>query len=243
MSLIKLNAIPSTNSYLRALSSENRLEDYTVVITENQTAGRGQRGTSWVSEPDKNLTFSVFKDVSAINLKQPFLISIVTSLAVLRALNTLAIPKLSIKWPNDILAENKKICGILIENVIKNKQYKASIIGIGVNINQNRFDNLPQASSLKIITGRVFNSEEVMKAILKELKKSFKQLEKGEIEALKDTYDDYLFRKNKPSTFKDAEGHFFSGYIKNVSESGALQILLEDGIVRAFDLKELTLMY
>ncbi|GAA4281423.1 biotin--[acetyl-CoA-carboxylase] ligase [Gaetbulibacter aestuarii] len=243
MLIIKLDAIPSTNSYLRMLSSEKRLKDYTVVQTTNQTEGRGQRGTSWYSEPGKNLALSVFKDVSGISLKQSFLISIVTSLAVLRCLKTFGIPKLKIKWPNDILAENKKICGILIENVIQQHQYKGSIIGIGLNVNQITFNNLPQASSLKSITGRNFNFDELTNGILKELKKGFKNLEKGKIDDLKLDYEEHLFRINKPSTFKDAEGNMFSGYIKNVSDSGALQVLLEDGIVRAFDLKALTLMY
>lgn len=243
MLIIKLNAIPSTNSYLRKLGSEKPLKDYTVVLTTNQTEGRGQRGTSWESEPGKNLALSVFKDVSGLALEQSFLISIVTSLAVLRGLKTLGVPKLKIKWPNDILSENKKICGILIENVIQQQQYKASIIGIGINVNQTSFPNLPQASSLKNITGRVFDFDELTNCILNELEKGFTLLENGKITDLKKDYENHLFRKNKPSTFKDANGNFFTGYIKNVSDSGALQVLLEDGIVRAFDLKALTLLY
>jgi len=243
MHIIKLDAINSTNTYLRALSGEKILKDYTVVITNNQTEGRGQRGTEWCSESGKNLTLSVFKDVSAFDLTHPFIISIITSVAVLKAMHYFSIPKLKIKWPNDILSENKKICGILIENIIKQQQYKASIIGIGININQTEFQNLPQASSLKKITGRLFDLDEVAKVILNHLKNTFESFENGQVDALKKSYESNLFRKNKPSTFKDDKGHLFTGYIKSVSESGALQVLLEDGIVRAFNLKELTLLY
>ena len=243
MPLIKLNAIDSTNSYLRKLSIRKDIEDYTVVVTKNQTNGRGQMGASWHSETSKNLTFSVFKELSNIYLEHPFYISIVTSLALIKALQFVVITKLSIKWPNDILAEDKKICGILIENVIQQNQLKASIIGVGLNVNQTTFGNLPRASSLKLITGMVYNLDEVLHAIIKNLEHYFEVLKAGNLKALKDEYETYLFRKNKPSTFRDAENNIFTGYIKSVSDSGSLQVLLEDGIIKAFDLKEITLLY
>ena len=243
MLIIKLDAIDSTNSYLRKLSGEKFLKDFTVVMTANQKQGRGQRGTSWVSEPGKNLALSVFKDVTSLSLDQSFMISVVTALSVIHALKSFGVPKLKIKWPNDILSENKKICGILIENVISKNQHKDSIIGIGLNVNQTTFDQLPQASSLKSITGRVFDLEELTHAILKELKKTFKRLESESGDNLRAAYESLLFRKDKPSTFRNTTGELFSGYIKSVSGSGALQVLLEDGIVKSFELKELTLLY
>src|SRR5690606_22019676 len=162
MRVIKLNAIDSTNSYLRRLSHEESLEDYTVVTAEHQTEGRGQMGTVWNSENSKNLMFSVFRDTSKIQLEHPFLISMVTSLAILKALQRFSISRLSIKWPNDILSEDKKICGILIESVIKQNSLSNTIIGVGLNVNQTDFKNLPKASSLKLITGNVFDLEEVL---------------------------------------------------------------------------------
>ena len=136
MKIIKLDAIDSTNTYLRQLSSEEKLDDFTVVTAASQTAGKGQMGTKWASEKGKNLTFSVFKKVSCLENDEQFYISMATSLAIYNALKGFQIPKLAIKWPNDILSENQKICGILIENVIQNSKMTAAIIGIGLNVNQ-----------------------------------------------------------------------------------------------------------
>ena len=243
MRIIKLNAIDSTNSYLRNLSVKEKLDDYTVVLAEKQINGRGQMGTIWESETARNLTFSVFKDFFGHAVEQPFVISMVTALAILKTLQGFSVPRLSIKWPNDILSEHKKICGVLIENVIKQNTLQASIIGIGLNVNQTSFENLPQASSLKIITGQIHNPEEIAISILEHLKGYFKLLEKGEFNEVKEAYESCLFRKNKPSTFKDPEGLMFSGFIKGVADSGNLQVLLEDNILKEFNLKEITLLY
>lgn len=243
MPIIKLNAIDSTNNYMRRLSYEEILEDYTIVTAEHQTHGRGQMGAIWSSESSKNLMFSVFKDTSNLNLEYPFLISMATSLAILRALQSFSISKLSIKWPNDILSEDKKICGILIENVIKNTHLSNTIIGVGLNVNQTDFMDLPRASSLKLITGQVFDLEEILFGIIKYLRYYFKILKRGNHHDLKNDYEAYLFRKDKPSTFQDNKGFVFSGYIKSVNLLGNLQVLLEDDIVKEFDLKEITLLY
>lgn len=243
MLIIKLNAIDSTNSYLKRLCATELVADYTAVMAETQTEGRGQMGTVWSSQTSKNLTFSVYKDISMYDLEHPFYISVVVALALIKTLRSFSIDKLSVKWPNDILSENKKVCGILIENVVKQNKFSNSIIGIGLNVNQVTFDDLPQASSLHLITGRVFNLDEVAQSIIKNLKHYFKLLKHNEIETLKTKYETYLFRKNKPSTFKDAEGVIFSGIIKGVSNSGQLQVLLEDAVVKEFEFKTISLLY
>ncbi|NCP90405.1 MAG: biotin--[acetyl-CoA-carboxylase] ligase, partial [Flavobacteriales bacterium] len=152
-------------------------------------------------------------------------------------------PKLSVKWPNDILSEDKKICGVLIENVIKQNRFKASIIGVGLNVNQTNFEDLPKATSLKLLTGTTFSLDEVLHTMIKFLKYYFMILRKEEYFFLKQEYESYLFRKNKPSTFKDAEGSVFSGIIKGISNAGNLRVLIEDDIVKEFDLKDVSLLY
>jgi len=243
MYIIKLDAIDSTNSYLRQLSVSEALEDYTVVIAKHQTKGRGQMGAIWNSQASKNLTVSVFKKVSFLNLDCHFFISAVVSLSILEALKKFHIKNLKVKWPNDILAENKKIGGILIENIIKQNKLNATIMGFGINVNQTEFDGLPQASSLHLISGRIYVLEEVLHAILKKLEHYFKLLEQKQYDTLKVAYEKHLFRKDKPSTFKDNKGQLFSGYIKGISNLGKLQILVEDNIVKEFDFKEVTLLY
>ena len=185
----------------------------------------------------------MFKDLSGLEFEVPFYISMVVALSVYKTLNFFSIPKISIKWPNDILSANKKICGILIENVIKQNSINASVIGIGLNVNQTNFDNLPQASSLKMITGNVFDLNELAITIINHLKDYFLLLQDNKLSVIKSEYESYLFRKNKPSTFKDVEGVMFSGFIKGVSETGNLQVLLEDEIIKEFDMKSITLLY
>ena len=242
MHIIKLNATDSTNSYLRRYLVKNKVEDYTVVIAKEQSNGRGQMGTVWSSEASKNLTFSVFKDLSIHVVEFPFYISMAISLAILKALKTLNIPNLSIKWPNDILSADKKICGILIENVIKNK-LESTIIGIGVNVNQTKFNGLPKASSLKNISGVHYDLDEVLYRIMIYTKEYSLLLQKGDYDVVKNEYEANLFRKDKPSTFKDTEGTLFTGFVKGVTKYGKLMVILEDEIVKKFDLKEIQHLY
>ncbi|WP_299335911.1 biotin--[acetyl-CoA-carboxylase] ligase [uncultured Psychroserpens sp.] len=243
MRIIKLSAIDSTNSFLRQLSSTEALTDYTVVVADSQTNGRGQMGTTWSSHPSKNLMASVFLDVSFLDTENSFFISMATSLAISNAVKTFQIKNIKIKWPNDILADQKKISGILIENVIKNNQIQGTIIGFGLNINQIVFDNLPNATSMHMVTGKTYDLDEVLQSIINYLKQYMNMLRNSKFHDLKTLYESELFRKNKPSTFEDAKGLRFSGYIKGVSNSGYLQILLEDNITKEFDLKEVKLLY
>ncbi len=243
MRIVKLNAIDSTNSYLRQLSAKEVVEDFTVVLANYQTHGRGQMGTQWSSQESKNLISSVFVDTSFVKIEHNFYISIVVSLSIFRMLENLYIKKLKVKWPNDIMAGNKKIAGILIENVIKQNHLQASIIGIGLNINQTTFNDLPNASSLRLITGKVFNLDEILQAILKQLNRYFTLLKEGHMSLLKNEYEKCLFRNNKPSTFLNAEGQMFSGIIIGITDSGNLKVKMEDEIIMEFDLKSIRILY
>ena len=153
MQIIKLNATDSTNNYLKQLLMDTALEDFCVVVTNHQTKGKGQMGAEWVSEKGKNLTFSVLKKEPSIVLPRRFLLSILVSLSIIKTLEAYSVPKLAIKWPNDILSDHHKISGILIENIIKSNKIDFSVIGIGLNVNQKLFKGLPKVTSLKSILG------------------------------------------------------------------------------------------
>lgn len=242
MQIIKLNAIGSTNSFLREMIYNDVVTDYTVVVARHQTNGRGQMGTVWNSEEGKNLMFSMFKDLSMHDVEFPFYISMAMSLAILKTLKRLHIPDLSIKWPNDILSANKKVCGILIENVIKNR-LNSTIIGVGLNVNQTEFKGIPKASSLKSITGIYYDLDEILNSIITDTKAYSKLLQQRLYDAVKNEYEAHLFRKDKPSTFKNNKGELFSGFVKGVTKYGKLMVLLEDDVVKKFNLKEIALMY
>lgn len=243
MYIIKLDAIDSTNSYLKGMASVNIPKDFTVVVAEHQTEGRGQMGTLWETQNGKNLTASVFKKLDGFEIERQFYISMVVSLAIFKALNSLQIPRLRIKWPNDILSANKKICGILIENVIKNNLLQGSVIGFGLNVNQKAFKDLPQASSMSLLTGKLYDKDEILSIILEELIRFFKLLEAKKYEEIKTEYETKLLRKDKPSTFQNRSGNVFSGIIKGVTNEGQLIVWTEDEIIKTFDLKEVTLLY
>jgi biotin-(acetyl-coA-carboxylase) ligase len=165
------------------------------------------------------------------------------SLAIFRALKKLYIPDLAVKWANDILSSKKKICGILIENTLHKEQISASIIGIGVNVNQIFFNDLPNVSSLQKIMGHPFDLEEVLLLICQELEVSLKSLSPTRFETMLDEYHTHLFRKDKPSTFEYPNGERFMGYIRGVSHNGQLQVEQEDALMSSFSLKEIKLLY
>jgi len=223
--------------------SQNVVCDFTVVSAENQTNGKGQLGSEWSSSVGENLTFSVFVDTSFLQSHNQFYLNCAVSISVFNVLKKMLVPRLCVKWPNDILSHHKKICGILIENIVKSNGDYHSIIGIGLNVNQSVFNTQFKASSLKNIIGKYFDLDELLILIIVELQSQIKKLKDGKFDELHEAYEKYLFRKNKPSTFMNAEGELFSGFIKNVTSSGKLQVLLEDEILQEFRLKEVKLLY
>ena len=243
MQIIKLNATDSTNLYLKDLMNSKSLEDFTIVVANEQTMGRGQMGTTWVSEPGKNLTFSILRKFDTVRLPSPFLLNICISLAVFSTLKKLHIPDLKVKWPNDILSGNSKICGILIENILSGNRLVASIIGIGLNVNQITFDNLPNVSSMKLLLGETIDLGQLLKSFQIELMQIFLKLEEVGADNMQRDYEEVLFRKDKPSTFRDKEGILFMGFIRGVTNEGKLNVTLEDNVLKAFELKEISLLY
>ena len=243
MQRIKLDATDSTNAYLKKLMLSEKLEDYTIVTANEQLNGRGQMGTQWESEAGKNLTFSVLKYFKNYRIHEQFLLNIITSLAVYYTLKKLFIPNLRVKWPNDILSGNFKICGILIENNLKNDIIQSSIIGFGLNVNQLEFGNLKKASSLKKIKGTTFNLEELLTSLVLNLKILFNEFESGKVSDIRKHYEMFLFRKDKPSTFKDRDSKLFTGYIRGISAEGNLVVELEDAILKEYAFKELELLH
>ncbi|WP_347051821.1 biotin--[acetyl-CoA-carboxylase] ligase [Flavobacterium olei] len=242
MKLIKLDAIDSTNDFLKALSSAEELENFTVVTAEYQTKGKGQVGGVWTSEAGKNLTMSVLVRDFLHNNQQVFDLSVAVSLAVSEALKSLNIPDICIKWPNDILSYNKKLAGILIENTIKSDGRIVSVVGIGINVNQTDYNELPHASSLAVIKGRSFDKEDLAVLIVEKLKQKI-QLWETSWEIFWSTYFDSLFKKGIPSPFRNKNDQDFMGIIQGVSKSGKLQVLLEDDSVAEFEIKEVKMLY
>ena len=242
MKLIKLDAIDSTNEFLKGLSSNQVVENFTVVTAEIQTKGKGQMGAVWVSEPGKNLIMSVLVNSFLLNNNQIFDINIVTSVSIIQALKTFKIPELSIKWPNDIMSYNKKIGGVLIENSIKSDGDIISIVGLGLNVNQTDFEHLPRASSLAAICKTTFNKEDLLLKIVEKFEENIQSWNQNK-DLLWDAYNNILFKKGVPMPFADPDQQNFMGIIQGVTAFGKLQILLEDDSVSEFDIKEVQMLY
>ena len=241
MKIIKLNAIDSTNSFLKELAITSALENYTVVIAKKQTLGRGQLGSNWFSESGKSLTFSVFVSFNDLEIHQKKYLNFAVSLSVYNTLLTYKIPKLKIKWPNDILSANKKLCGILIENVIKGKIISSSVIGIGLNVNQEKFSSqIKNATSIYNCLNLKIDLDILLKDIILELKKNIQLLNLKKLDDLENEYLSSLYKLNIPTMFKDCRNKNFMGIIKNISPEGKLQIMLEDNSIKEFGIKEVS---
>ena len=243
MQLIKLSATPSTNTYLKELMGEMNLVDFTVVTAKNQTQGRGQRDSTWDSEGGKNLTFSILKKNIRLNLSDSFLISIVVPLAIVEVLNDLGIPKVKIKWPNDILSCDLKIGGILIENTIIGVKVSRSVIGIGLNVNQKSFNGVAHASSMSKIVGKDFDLESLLTQLLNKLEYRLNALDSIHKEGLFKEYYEHLFRKGERSQFTDTNNNPFYGNITGITPEGLLEVETEKDGKKVFGLKEIKLNY
>ncbi|SCY03796.1 biotin--[acetyl-CoA-carboxylase] ligase [Flavobacterium caeni] len=238
MRFVKLDATRSTNDFLKELSAAEPLENFTVVSAESQTQGKGQMGAVWTSEAGKNLTMSVLaKDVVA-DIQSVFLLNAAVATAVVDVLKRHAIPQLQIKWPNDIMAGNKKVGGILIENSFKSDGSVSSVVGLGLNVNQTNFNGLPQASSLSLATGRMFDRDELLVQIAEAVKENA-----GQLEPAWERYSSLLFRKGVPTAFQLPNGERFMGIIADVTLEGKLQVQLEDGSLVVFGIKEIQMLY
>ena len=243
MKIIKLNAIDSTNTYLKNLSKSEVVSDGTLVVSECQTHGRGQMGAAWQSKPGQSLTFSMLKRLNGLHVSDQSAITFVVSIAIKNVLQKLHIPGITVKWPNDIMSYNQKLCGILIENQLEGSFVASTIIGIGLNVNESKFKGLPQATSMRLATGITFNREEVLELITGEIQNELKILESGNTAGLKTAYEDSLFRKNLVSAFEDPNGFQFNGLIVGVSDSGELLVETDDEILNTFELKQIKLLF
>ena len=245
MKLITLPTTDSTNRYLKDLvHSEAVLPNYLTVFTPVQTAGVGQYGAKWQSDPNTNLTFSTLFIPKNLTIERAFILNMLVPLAVVKVLKAQDIAaEIKIKWPNDIIIERKKVGGILIENIVQGQQIVKSVIGIGLNVNQRDFSGLPKASSLANITGRAFKVKKLLKEVMKALEEMLEEVSATSFGQVYEEYQEYLFQKGKVSAFRPKTGKDFMGIIRGVTPNGALIVATETEEIKQFQLKEVELLY
>ncbi len=227
----------STNTLLSDLAQKTQQQEGTVVITHAQTKGRGQRGNGWEAEPGKNLTFSVLLKPHFLTPSTQFNLTIAVSLALADFLKTKISPRPYIKWPNDMLVNNQKICGILIENTLAGESIQQSVVGIGLNVNQRHFTS-PTATSLQLETGVEFDLATELSDLVTCLESRYLQLRSGKFSELRQEYLNNLYWINEDQQFV-ANGRVFKGNIEGIDELGKLAVR-EHNRVNYYGIKEIS---
>jgi BirA family biotin operon repressor/biotin-[acetyl-CoA-carboxylase] ligase len=230
----------STNDLALQLCQQSSSPEGTVVITDNQTKGRGQRGNTWQTDVGKNFTFSLILKPTFLAIQDQFYLNIFTSLAIVDYLKTHASKALQVKWPNDIMADGKKICGILIENQIRGTSFEQTIVGIGLNVNQKTF-SMSTPTSLAILTEKEYNLFTELEILLKKIEIRYLQLREGKLSLLKEDYLRAMYWSGEKHTFSDHQ-EIFEGTIEGIDHSGKLMLNVR-GSSRSFAMKEISYMY
>ena len=241
-----LPEVESTNTYaINLLRNVNAIEG-TVIYTNNQTQGKGQRGTVWSSEIAKNITLSVILQPKFLNINQSFYLSKITALAcydVLTELLDASHYDIKIKWPNDILVNKKKIGGILIENNVNGSHIQHAVIGVGLNVNQQNFGELGDiATSLFNEKNKNYDTSFIMELLCSKLEKWYLKLKENKLDLIHSVYLSHLFGLNETVHFIDNSGKSFYAEIINVEENGKLLVRNTDEELLTFDIKEVKMI-
>ena len=233
--IIHLDSVDSTNNYVANLLNDGKIDHGTVVLADAQFAGKGQRSAIWSAKAGENLTFTVLLDNVNLSVSRQFYLNRMVSLSFVRFLCTIGLSP-SIKWPNDIFVGGKKIGGILIENQLYQHQIKSSIIGIGLNINQQVFDGFTATSTL-LETGVYRNPKDILYGFIDAFNKTWRNYSEASALNIKKDYSKFLYLINQPFQFEDKDG-IFEGKIMDVLDSGLL-VVERNGEKAHYNLKEI----
>jgi len=230
----------STNNELKLLLQTQQIGHGTVLYTNYQTAGRGQSDNIWSSSLGKNVLMSAYLRPPIIAPDMQAYLNMLISLSVRDAMQQFIKEPVYIKWPNDIIAENHKLGGILVENTIQQNRIKYTIAGIGINVNQTKFNGL-KATSLKLLTGKSYYVLAVINCICIHLDKYYIWLIKKQFDKILNEYTHYLYTRGTLQTF-EVNNKKIAGKIMGVSNSGKLYVMIEDEI-KSYGHKEISLIY
>lgn len=242
LNVIIIREVDSTNNYANALLDREKPAEGTIVLTFRQMKGRGYASNVWKSEPEQNLTFSLILYPDFLPAARQFLLSQLISVGIARFLHT-ETGGVSIKWPNDILIGNRKAAGILVENRIQGEFLQSSVIGIGLNLNQQQFpDDLPRAVSLGMVTGKFHPPVLTLKMIADEIFMLYNLLKTSGSELIHTQYLDHLYRYGEISRFR-SQGEVFEAKISGIDEYGQLVLKQSNGISTAWPFKTIELIF
>ncbi len=227
---IELDSVDSTNNYAMGLIHAGVAQHGTVVFAHHQTKGKGQRGKSWATEAGANLSFSIIVQPSFLLPAQSFQLLATTAVSVRNSLSSLTGDETKIKWANDLYWRDRKTGGILIENVIRGTQWQWAIVGIGINVNQSVFENLPNPVSVKQITGKTTDVKELAQLIYDDLMNALAGLKKNGFGNLLEEYNRHLYKRNETVRLKKGSRNF---------ETQINEVNIHGQLVTGYETKEL----
>ncbi len=246
ISRINLTTVDSTNTFIREMltdestggvSSANSLPGMTLVIADEQTHGRGQAGNSWEAEKGKNIIFSLLCHPNFVQPSRQFLLSQCIALSIQQTLSEYT-DGVTVKWPNDIYVNDKKISGTLIECDLMGKCISNCIIGTGININQTVFNSdAPNPTSLKMITGYDIEREEVLSKVIEHFLNLYEMIRDGKEEQIHTLYMNNLYRREGFHLYSDVRGEFLAE-IADIEPTGHLRLRFENGTIVRYEFKE-----
>ncbi|NOY49331.1 MAG: biotin--[acetyl-CoA-carboxylase] ligase [Chlorobi bacterium] len=237
----EIESLGSTNDYLFDIIAGGDVKEGKIIIARNQLKGKGTSNNKWESEAGKNLTFSILVKPDFIMAENQFVITQIVSLALTNSLSCfLDEDKLKIKWPNDIYYSNGKLAGILIQNIIKGSTISHSVIGIGLNLNQERFySGAPNPVSMVQIANKTFDPKDVLKKILESFEENYYRFMLfPKTKWLEKSYLDKMFRFNNLSEFTE-NARAFKGRIKGIDNYGRLIVIKQNGEEKFYGFKEI----
>lgn len=241
MEIIKITKGTSSNTIAMEKLEKENVNEGTVVWVDEQTEGRGQQNNTWQSETGKNLTFSIILSPKFLKPDKQFYLSKAIALGVSDYVGLFA-SDVSIKWFNDILVQGKKVAGILIENTWQGNNINNSVVGIGLNLNQETFPNeLPNAVSLIMSTGVPFNIEESLHMLHSLIMSRYAQLKDNEFTAIDIDYHKVLFGLNEKKKFF-ANGQSFEAIIVEVEANGFLRLKHDDGKIASYGMHDIKML-
>lgn len=234
--IIVLEKVESTNNYAMGLIQKGAILSGTGVFAYEQTAGKGRRGKSWLSVPAQNILLSIAVEMKWQPVLDQFPVSVAAALACRDFISQKVKSEVRIKWPNDIFITDSKAAGILIENVIQGTLWQWSVIGIGINVNQENFEGIEtEVTSLKKESGKTYDVLETGRELLEMVLKRIDDLKAGKFIQLLEEYNSHLYGRGRAVKLKKGT-IVFETTIQSVSTSG--QLITNDALERRFDFDE-----
>ncbi|MES2620037.1 MAG: biotin--[acetyl-CoA-carboxylase] ligase [Bacteroidota bacterium] len=222
--VIELETVDSTNNFAKDLLQREKPTEGTIIYAHEQSLGRGQMGNMWKSEKEKNLTLSIILYPQFLDADKQFFLNMAVSLAVKDFCESVLGEEIKIKWPNDIYHHNDKLGGILIENTIIGSRVTSSIVGIGINVNQQDFEkDIPNATSFNLIAGKEYQLKSLIELLSSFIEKYYLQLRQLHFNFLDKAYVEALYRYQQTFAFKKG-AQTFRGEINGVTKEGKLII-------------------